>query len=126
LEDATYEVVAITMSSVALVTNRTVKVGDDLFVPCARSHQPFTPPSRQVDLAAILDRRLISALKATCFQLEELGAEWKARSYPPEVEWARMRSLEFQDALRIQAALLKKLDTFDCVRSADFEEKVGL
>lgn len=72
----------------------------------------------------MLDRHLISALKVGLSHLIELAREWKDVSHPPEAGWSRMRSLEFQDALRIQQALERKLDTFDCVHDPEFEEKV--
>lgn len=73
----------------------------------------------------MLDRKLISALNAGLSQLKELATEWKDRlANLPEAEWSRMRSLDFQDALRIQEALVRKLDTYDCVHDPEFEEKV--
>ena len=77
-----------------------------------------------MDISAILERRLISALKGGLAHLQALTLEWKNLAHPPEAEWSKMRSLEFQDALKIQQALERKLDTFECVLDPEFEEKV--
>lgn len=73
----------------------------------------------------MLERRLISALKRTCSLLEELYSEWEALPHPPEVEWPRMRSLEFQEALREHEMLVRSLDTFTCVDDPEFDAKVS-
>lgn len=80
----------------------------------------------QIDVAAMLDQRLISALKATQALLGQLDQEWSSASvsHPPEVDWPRVRSLEFQEAARTLEALLKKVDTFACVHDPEFDDKV--
>lgn len=75
----------------------------------------------------MLDQRLISALKTTQAMLGQLDTEWSSAavsSHPPEVEWPRVRSLEFQEAARTLEALLKRVDTFACVHDPDFDDKV--
>lgn len=74
----------------------------------------------------MLERRLISALKDGLSSLQQLYHEWKELPHPPEVEWPKMRSLDFQEALRAHEALVKKTDTFACVHDPDFENKVRL
>jgi len=120
-EDAVYEVAAVPMSSVALVANRTIKVRYSMATKPNLAH--VSRP--KVDVNAMLERRLILALKGTCSLLGELYSEWGALPHPPEVEWPRMRSLEFQEALREHEILVQRLDTFKCVDDPDFDAKVS-
>ncbi|KAF8310553.1 ATP-dependent RNA helicase [Clavulina sp. PMI_390] len=101
-EEAVYEVAPISLRSVALVTNRTIKV----------------------DLREMLEIRRISALKNALSQLQELRREWSGPL--PEVEWPKMKSLEFQEALKEHRNLVKKLDGFGCVLDEGFEDKYAV
>lgn len=58
--------------------------------------------------------------------LAELAHEWTQAGKVPEVDWARMRSLEFQDAVRSKDILAKRLDGYTCVHADDFDAKVGI
>lgn len=58
--------------------------------------------------------------------LAELAREWTPAGRVPEVDWARMRSLEFQDAVRSKETLAKRLDAYACVHDDDFDAKVGI
>lgn len=57
--------------------------------------------------------------------LGDLYREWEALPDPPEVEWPRMRSLEFQEALREHEVLIRNLGTFTCVNDPEFDAQVG-
>jgi antiviral helicase SKI2 len=120
-ENAVYEVAAIPMSSIALVTNQTIKVRDSI----ATQVVPGSLRAPKIDVNAMLERRLISALKTACSLLENLYREWEALPHPPEAEWPRMRSLEFQEALREHDVLVRNLDTFTCMNDSEFDAKVG-
>lgn len=43
----------------------------------------------------------------------------------PEVEWTRLRAIEFQDLLRQRIGLYDRLIKLNCVSCPDFEDHVG-
>lgn len=57
--------------------------------------------------------------------LAGLVHEWSAVETIPEVDWARMRTLEFQEALRSRDALVERLVQKACVMCGDFDEHVS-
>ncbi|KAF8320517.1 ATP-dependent RNA helicase [Cantharellus anzutake] len=76
-DESSYHVDIVGISSIALVTNRTI----------------------QVDINEILDRRLLRALSAVKDQLSELLVEISDGDYqsrPPEWTWSKTRTLDFQ------------------------------
>jgi hypothetical protein len=78
----------------------------------------------QVDVTAITERHLISHLKSAASLLFDIVTEWGPNK-PPEVDWARMRSLEFQDAIRTKHNIDKQLQTFTCPFQDGFDDKVS-
>lgn len=56
--------------------------------------------------------------------LEALVLEWCKVETIPEVDWARMRSLDFQEALRSRNALVKGLENRACLLCSDFDDHV--
>ena len=77
----------------------------------------------QVDVGAITERHLISQLKSTASMLLDIVTEWGPNK-PPEVDWARMRSLEFQDAIRKKNNIENQLQAFACPFQDGFDDKV--
>jgi antiviral helicase SKI2 len=58
--------------------------------------------------------------------LAEIAQEWVSVGTVPEVEWVRMRSLDFQEVLRARNELAKRLDRYSCTLCGDFEHHVGI
>jgi antiviral helicase SKI2 len=59
-------------------------------------------------------------------QLGDLANEWASCNHVPEVDWARMRSLDFQELLSRRNTLVKRLDYLACVQCEEFEQHVCL
>ncbi|KAJ3769464.1 antiviral helicase [Lentinula raphanica] len=95
----TYQLTIAPLSSISLVTDRTIKV----------------------DVGAIADRHLISRMREAIVALQEIVEEWCNTSHIPEIDWNRMRMLEFQEILLSRNNLLTRLKTKDCPSCADFD-----
>jgi len=102
VEDGVYEVCPVPMTSIALVTSRTLKV----------------------DIDAIIERHLMSPMNDVVAQLGALANEWANNNHIPEVDWARMRLLEFQDLLSRRNTLVKRVEGSACVLCEEFEPHV--
>lgn len=78
----------------------------------------------------IVERAKISYMNATLEQLSAIVAEWcQLPGDPPtipEVEWSKMRTLEFQEALRTREALARRLEGKQCILCQDFSTHVRL
>jgi antiviral helicase SKI2 len=57
--------------------------------------------------------------------LQGLVNEWSATTALPEVDWARMRALDFQDALRSRNTLVQRLQGRACLLCSDFNDHVS-
>ncbi|KIM88714.1 hypothetical protein PILCRDRAFT_2912 [Piloderma croceum F 1598] len=95
----TYEIVAVPYTSISIVTSRTIKV----------------------DVDAIVERHLVNRMDEAVNSLAEIVKEWVSAGTVSEVEWIRMRSLDFQEALRARNELAKRLDQYSCTLCGDFE-----
>ena len=117
----TWEIVTVATSSINLVVNRVEKVRLS-----SGPHQPFltTFPS-QVDVNAVLDKSDPEAIDSTLSALQEIYDSLKSGDTIPEVEWTRMRQLDFQEALKARSSLAGRLKTMSCRLCADFAEHVG-
>ena len=80
---------------------------------------------RQVDMTSIVDRHLISHMNAAIKELDNLTDEWLAAGHIPEVDWSKIRLMDFQDALRSRTAIAKRLEGKGCVLCEKFDEHVG-
>ena len=105
----TYDVKAIPLSSIVLVTSRTIKI----------------------DIDMIIEKQRISFMNEAVSLLRGILDEWTQREARidehgeiPEVDWGRMRQLEFQEALRSRVAIAKRLEGKGCVLCQQFEEHV--
>lgn len=58
--------------------------------------------------------------------LSALAEEWITAGAVPEVDWARMRSLDFQEVLRARNELARGLDKYGCMLCSDFGHHVSL
>ncbi|KAF9011054.1 antiviral helicase [Cyathus striatus] len=99
-DDGVYEVRAVPLSSVSFVTSRIIKV----------------------DVDAIVERHLISRMTEGIKTLQALICEWFPSGEIPEVDWSRIRSLEFQETLRSRDQLVHALRMKNCVQCPNFKE----
>ncbi|KAJ7269314.1 antiviral helicase [Mycena haematopus] len=104
VEDGVYEVTAIPLTSIAFVTTRSIKI----------------------DVDSIVDRHLISRMREALALLQSLADEWSTSAALPEVDWARMRALDFQDALRSRNALVERLQSRACLLCSDFTDHYAI
>lgn len=74
---------------------------------------------------AIVERHLIAPMRDAIKLLADLVAEWTSAGTIPEVDWARMRSLEFQEVLRARDELVERLKQRACILCGDFENHVS-
>ncbi|KAG6878176.1 hypothetical protein C0993_011249 [Termitomyces sp. T159_Od127] len=98
VENGVYELKAVPLTSVSLVTSRSVKV--------------------EVD--SIVERHLISRMKDGIAALETLVDEWLFLDAIPENEWDRMRALDFQDLLHARKSRIQKLLGKTCTACSNF------
>jgi antiviral helicase SKI2 len=80
----------------------------------------------QVEVDAIVERHVISPMREALKSLAEIVEEWVSVGAVPEVEWVRMRSLNFQEVLRTRSELARGLDKHACTLCEKFEHHVGL
>ena len=115
-----YEGATVPVTSIALVTSRTIKVTsvDSLILSSFTNVQ-----CRQIDVDSILEQSRSSAQEATT-QLENLANEYSNSGHIPEVDWARMRVFEFQELLSRRISLARDLEGLSCVLCEDFEQHV--
>lgn len=76
----------------------------------------------QVDASAIVDSHKKAPILETTSTLETVVMEWATAGTLLEIDWSRMRTLEFQDTLRARNDILKSLQTFECTLCEDFDE----
>lgn len=74
----------------------------------------------------IIERQRISVMNDIVTQLNDIVSEWQTTrpAQFPEVEWSKMRQLEFQESLRSRDTLAMRLDGKGCVLCEHFEEHV--
>ena len=77
------------------------------------------------DYLAILDKRSKEALFKTMQDLLALQDELSLLPELPEVEWTRLRALEFQELLKSRLGLGDRISKLVCRRSPHFEEEVS-
>jgi len=99
VENGVYELTTVVLSSIALVANKTIKV----------------------DVHAIVDRHLKSHMNGAIAELGDAVREWVEADSAPEVDWSKIRSLEFQESLQTRSALMRNLNTKACLLCKDFE-----
>jgi antiviral helicase SKI2 len=79
----------------------------------------------KVDVHSIVDRHMIASMNEVISNLAALSLEWASTGTIPEVEWLKMRSLDFQETLRSRDRLVQRLSTVACTMCADFEDHVS-
>ena len=58
--------------------------------------------------------------------LGALARDWASNGTIPEADWGRMKTLEFQEALRARARLLDLIKAPACVLCGEFDHHVRL
>ena len=102
VENGVYELRSVPITSVVLVTDRSVKV----------------------DVAGIVDTHLISRMRDGIAALQGLIEEWLPSNTIPEVDWERLRAFEFQENLRLRDAAAQSLQATTCALCPTFQEHV--
>ncbi|KAH9004181.1 antiviral helicase [Lactarius hatsudake] len=95
-----YKGLRVPVTSIALVTSRTIKI----------------------DVDAIVGGQSRSRAQEAIGQLENLANEWASSNYIPEADWARVRSFDFQELLSQRNSLSKRLEGISCILCEHFEQ----
>lgn len=105
LPNSTYELSVIDTENISLVVNRLLKVNSSGIVD---KHSKELCEKAAHDLAVLH---------------EELGGLGYADL--PEVDWARLKQLQFQEVVRQRALTMDRLSKLGCVLCEDFDEHVS-
>jgi antiviral helicase SKI2 len=65
-----------------------------------------------------MDRRQLES------ELQSIIKDWTSLGRVPEVDWSRIRLLEFQDLLRDKATLMDKVEPSICLTCPEFSKHV--
>ena len=103
VRDGVYELKAISVTSIVLVTDRIAKV----------------------DVTGIVDIHLIAKMKEGIAILDALVREWETTKSIPEADWSKLRAFEFQETLNLRNTSAKRLATYGCKLCSQFEDHVG-
>ncbi|KJA28622.1 hypothetical protein HYPSUDRAFT_129128 [Hypholoma sublateritium FD-334 SS-4] len=99
IEDGVYELRAVPLTSIIFVTDRMVKAIND-----------------------IVDRHLITRMREGINSLRSITQDWVKVGALSEVDWSRLRALEFQETLRSRNSLIKELNQTQCTKCHQFTE----
>ncbi|KAH7107002.1 antiviral helicase [Auriculariales sp. MPI-PUGE-AT-0066] len=94
-----YDFASVPISSIWMLTNRTIKV--------------------EVD--SIIDKGRVSASNDAAQQLRDVLTEWLTTEELPEIDWSKLRALDFQDALQARNTATQSLKKMSCQLCSDFE-----
>ncbi|KAJ4485612.1 antiviral helicase [Lentinula aciculospora] len=100
----TYQLTSVSLSSISMVTDRTIKV----------------------DVGAIVDRHLISRMCEVISVLQGITEEWCNTGIIPEIDWNRMRMMEFQEILQSRNTVLTRLDNKACLLCNEFKDHYSI
>ncbi|EIN14380.1 antiviral helicase [Punctularia strigosozonata HHB-11173 SS5] len=104
VQDGQYELSVIPVTSIAMVTDRILKVDAD----------------------AIATIHKIAPMRDAAVSLASVVEEWITGGCIPEAEWVKMRSLEFQELLRSRDVIAQRLSGRACTLCADFEKHYSI
>jgi antiviral helicase SKI2 len=79
---------------------------------------------QQINVDAIVDKRLKTPMQHAATQLNDLVSRWSGLQAIPEVDWNRIRTLEFQEVLQNRNQILRDLDGYGCLHCENFDEHV--
>ncbi|EJD03737.1 antiviral helicase [Fomitiporia mediterranea MF3/22] len=102
-EDFVYEYAVVPITSIALVTSRTLKADFDQ-----------------------IERAKITPMNNAVAAMNEIAKEWVAAGSIPETDWNRVRALEFQEALRTRNELTQKLASKACLLCESFKDHYAI
>lgn len=71
-----------------------------------------------------IERFKIKPMQGVAVVLQELARQWVGIGKIVEVEWSRIRALEFQDAFRAREAYVKRSSGKACLLCERFQEHV--
>ncbi|KAI9057026.1 antiviral helicase [Trametes sanguinea] len=100
VDEPTYDLTPIPLTSIAMVSNRSIKVETEW----------------------IVEKHRISYMNDAMRSLQGVLGEWLQQGSIPEVDWNRLRALDFQELLRTRNELVPRLNTFACISCPEFEE----
>ncbi|KAI6031397.1 ATP-dependent RNA helicase [Pisolithus microcarpus] len=100
VENATYRLESVPISSISLVTNKTIKV----------------------DASKIIESHRKPPMLEAVTLLQCVVQEWLHSGVIQEVQWGRMRLLDFQEALRERDEILRSIKRASCILCENFED----
>ncbi|KAF8628226.1 hypothetical protein AX15_004008 [Amanita polypyramis BW_CC] len=103
-DGAVYELKAVPVTSICLVTNRTIKI----------------------DVGLILTRRAAKVNEDIALLLQELLREWRSQQKIPEIDWNRVRAMDFQETLQARNALAERLRARACLHCPNFTKHYAI
>ena len=78
----------------------------------------------QVDVDNIVERHLITPMREAVKSLNVMVQEWHTAGAVPEVDWSRIRSLDFQEVLKSRNESAGRLQNYACTLCSDFDHHV--
>lgn len=117
-ENATYDVASVNLSGISFVTNKAVKVR------CCTvfGFGDISELRVQVDASAIVDDHKKAPILGATSALETVVTEWATAGTLLEIDWNRMRTLEFQETLRLRNQVRERLKKFECTLCDNFND----
>ncbi|KAG0707535.1 ATP-dependent RNA helicase [Suillus ampliporus] len=100
IENLTYDLRSVTLDSISMVTSETMKV----------------------DATGIVDHHRKSLMLEIINSLQILVQKWRSTGTIPEVNWDRIRTLDFQEALRRRNYLAKSRQGLSCTLCGEFDD----
>ena len=79
----------------------------------------------QIDATGIIDKRSKEAREKTIQDLAVLHEELSGSPELQEVQWTRLRDLDFQEAMKQRNVLVERISKLECQTCENFEESVG-
>lgn len=73
----------------------------------------------------MVDRHYMRPMREAVASLNDLVLEWSSLGQIREVDWGRMRSLDFQENLRARDRLAKELPGKSCLLCGEFKDHVS-
>jgi antiviral helicase SKI2 len=117
-ENLTYDLRSVPLDSISMVTSETMKV-------CKIFARSSHTKLRQVDATGIVDHHRKSLMLEILNSLQILVHNWRTAGTIPEVNWDRIRTLDFQEALRSRNDLAKRRQGSSCTLCAEFHDHVS-
>jgi len=131
VDGGTYELVEVSLKSVYMITNKTIKVS--LKMALGECFILLRANVRQVEVSKIVDQHRISTMQEAVGELVPFARLWAQPSGEEatnkgieEADWSRIKLIDFQDCLRERESVSRRLERMTCVECVDFYEHVSL